>query len=126
MTFYLIRNKHTHDWISALDEMGNVRSKGFTHAHLSKDDQPPRLFHSMNAARNALRVWLSGKLIAKHTPYQSMGSLYLEEENVEMVRTPCPERRAEDMEIVPCKIVVTQFDIFKKGNDNAKSCLRIP
>lgn len=124
-TFYLIRNKRTKKWISALDDNGAIRSKGFTHAHLS-DTETPRLFHNMNSARNALTVWLKGKLVAKRTPFRGVDSFYDEGEDVEMICTPQEDRKRNEMEIVPCKIIVLETKEIKGALNVTTSSIRVP
>lgn len=97
-------------------------ARGFTHARLSSTETP-RLFHTMNAARNALTFWLRGKLVAKRTETWSHESLYPDDEHVEMILTPDPDRKRNDMEIVECKIEVV---VIKGTNDvETKSSMRV-
>lgn len=125
MSFYLIRNKHTKEWISALNDLGQMMSRGFTHAHLSNTEMP-RLFYTRTAAKIALQIWLRGRLVAKKERFVGC-DFYKEGEDVTLVLTPVPSRCAADMEIVPCKVVVMEVGKSLRGNsENAETSVRIP
>lgn len=96
---YLIYNKRTKEWLSILDDKGRIRRRGHTYAKLSKVE-PPRLFTSQRGAIYALRAWLSGE-ITVHTFFDVNGDDYQD------WRTkPVPSRKADDMAIRKCKVVL--------------------
>lgn len=89
-TYYLIRNKHTHEWLPQF----SGRQK--THTELSKT-KPPRLFHRVADAKTALTWWLQG--VVKHTC--SPGTW-----EYDVVVKPVESRVAEEMEIIPVSLLV--------------------
>lgn len=62
--------------------------------------KPPRIFHQEGAAKRALNAWLKGQWHCSRG-FDDFHNEYYEETSIE----PKPERRAEDMEIVPLSLV---------------------
>jgi hypothetical protein len=100
MPLFLIRNKRTRENLSVLDSKGRVRRRGHTHAILSST-QPPRLFTTERGAKYALTAWLAGPTTRKY------GVDYNGDEFEDWNTTSDPSRKAKDMEIRKCKVVLS-------------------
>jgi len=96
-TYYIVRNKHTRAYF-------HWCGRGSTAQELATEGTvPPRLFVSARSAKCALKWWLRG---AFHEEHHRSGSILGElDDYVNLICSPRPERKAEDMEIVPIKLI---------------------
>src|SRR5262249_33953204 len=89
---------------------------GHTHSEpcFADEAHPPRLFPSRAAAAGALRSWLKGKYVRKMREVDSGldGLRFLEDAQEGYVWETVPERRAEDMEIVPVQIQLPYGGVY--------------
>lgn len=98
MRFFAIRKRGTQKFLPVLP--ANYRA-GYTWTEPT-DELPPRLYKSATGAKIGLRMWLSGGM-KKDWGTTSGFSFGMDppepSESIEIVKKP--ERKAEDMEIVP-------------------------
>ncbi|KKL77589.1 hypothetical protein LCGC14_2033350 [marine sediment metagenome] len=95
--FYSIRHIPTGNFLSV--PIGRSGKGGtWTEPVPLSNINPPRLFCSEHAAKIALTYWLKGRFSVTHSTYSGEWG----EEHDEIEHTePAPERKREDMEIVP-------------------------
>jgi hypothetical protein len=91
MTFYVIRNRATGEYLS------HSKQKNKTAARLTHT-APPRLFTQRKYAAMALHYWLQGEM------FNDWGGKYEDEYTYFLTSRPMPERRAENMEIISVEI----------------------
>lgn len=102
MKFYAIRHNPSGLFLPSLDGSRNKRSRGgYTHTEPTPLE-PPRLFTNLRAARNALTCWLSG-VISQKWSYDPDSGYY---DDLDLETSPRPDRKREEMEIVPIYIRV--------------------
>ncbi|KGM36182.1 hypothetical protein [Inquilinus limosus] len=94
ITLYAIQHKPTGHFLPA----SNRKRRGYTNDK-PKDPLkvPPRLFRRKGDAKNALRWWLKG---ITHVSY--VGSY--DDYNEDWHTKPAPDRKAEEMEVVPMRL----------------------
>ena len=91
-TFYIVRNKHTGEWLPA------SKQRNSTAARLCRD-HPPRLFKTPGGAKNALNWWSYGVF------HMNRGA-YGDDWDLDVVR--CKDRKKEDMEVVEVTLTVNE------------------
>jgi len=98
ITVYAIRQKSTGHF---LPQARYARRGGFTHDEpVPATERPPRLFSLARHAKCALTNWLPGSTEVI-TTYSYDG-----EPDFDFKTTPKPDRKIEDMEVVPAKLVI--------------------
>jgi hypothetical protein len=88
-TYYIIRHKPTGAW------MPQMRG-GFSYWEPTFNHNPPRLFNTARAAKNALTCWLQGRWSQGMTS----GDFWDPPEPTRLEPHAVPGRRGEDMEVV--------------------------
>lgn len=91
MKFFAIRHKPSGGFLPQSDRS---RRGGFTHT-VPTTYLPPRLFASMGAAKAALTWWLKGETSVH------ISRSYEGEYDEDWSTSPRPDRRTEEMEVVP-------------------------
>lgn len=114
MVYYAIRHKPTGNYLPQLR-----RRRGHTHTEPTPlADAVPRLHKTMRQAKVALWYWLKGKWHEEYSqPYYGFGQEYDGNEP-----KPCPERRRDDMEIVPMVVKLAPLDAVSWGS-GAAGCI---
>lgn len=87
-----------------LDDQGNYMEagpRGYTHREFGQG--VPRLFKTLGHAKNALRLWLAGKIVQR--PSRNL-DFYGADDDVELESIPVPERHLRQIEIVKATILL--------------------
>ena len=94
--YWVIRHKPSGEYLPGLPS--GLRA-GYTHTE-PELLSVPRLFGDRGAARRALTWWLKG--VTSVDRYQDTNPDSWGEWNEDWKEEPMPERKLEDMEVVPC------------------------
>ena len=104
MNVYAIRHKPTGSWMPA--RMFRTSGKGWSYwapADPSSDkpyNKNPRIFYTLQSARNALTAWLQGEWVRGTVREGDWETGYYEVDAEPIPNNPPVERKRDDMEIV--------------------------
>lgn len=102
---FAVRHKPTGHFIPV---PGGRMGRGGSHTEPTDPAQsPPRQFVSERAAKIFINTWVKGKVVCHRSGYNGSGYEYDDycEDNETI---PVPHRRAEDMEVVPLKLILEE------------------